>query len=88
MTNGMFVTHGSNQLWSVCVHNLVAAMGLCTIAENVPKGASIQTMLPAISRQIGDLFLVALRSDDHIIAYVQVALGTKTSLTNHEDGFP
>lgn len=88
MTNGMFVTHGSNQLWSICVKNLVAAMRLCTIAENVAQSTTVQIMLPAVSRQIGDLFLVALRSDDHIIAYVQVALGTKTSLTNHEDGFP
>ena len=88
MTNGVFVTHGSNQVFSVCVHNLVAAVRLCTVAENVAQSTAVQIMLPAVSRQIGDLFLVTLRSDDHVTTDVQEALGTKTSLTNQEDGFP
>ena len=84
----MFVTHGSNQVWSICVHNLVAAVRLCTVAENVAQRTAVQIMLPAVSRQIRDLFLVTLRRDDHVTTDVQEALGTKTSLTNHVQGFP
>ena len=72
MTNERFAVRKPNQVWSICVHDSVAAMRLCTVAKNVAQSTAVEIVLAAISRQIGDLFLVTLRRDDDVAANVHV----------------
>ena len=50
------------------MHDLVAPVRLGPVAQDVAQSTAIEIVLPAISRQIGDLFLVTLRRDDDVAA--------------------